>query len=109
MVIPDLGEEAGPAPRASALRSELTRRGRGRGGPGEIIVLERFAPGDPAGAFEIRSTRRPGRIRVGAPTIHSLVCPVPEVFLPLWPLGEITRPTLENSLRNPGTSPPGEG
>jgi hypothetical protein len=109
LVVPDLGEGDRPADQAASLRRELVRRGRGRGGRGEIIVLERFAPGDPAGAFEIRSTRRPGRIRVGVPSTRPLVCPIPEVFLPLWPLDEITRPAPENSLRNPGTSPSGEG
>ena len=99
--IPGLTADGSPAGGAVGFRDAMARRGRGRGGPGEVVILERLV-GDPESpwAFEIRSTRRPGRIRVGPSSEMALACPVPEVFLPLWPLSEICK----KSNNIPGTS-----
>jgi hypothetical protein len=99
--IPELDTNGDVRGASSGFRGSLVRRGRGRGGPGEVVILERLEPrADSSWAFEIRSTRRPGRLRVAKPGQLTLSCPVPEVFLPLWPLSEI----CENRHNNPGTS-----
>lgn len=99
--IPELDADGRPQDRGNGFRAAMTRRGRGRGGPGEVVLLERLeGHGTDPWAFEIRSTRRPGRIRVGSAGTLDLACPVPEVFLPLWPLSEI----CEKTHNIPGTS-----
>jgi hypothetical protein len=104
--IPDLNPEGNPAAPGRSFRRDMVRRGRGRGGAGEIVVLTRLAPKNEAPwAYEIRSTRRPGRIKLGVLRPLSLDCPVPEVFVPLWPLSDLTVRTREN----PGTSSPDDG
>lgn len=99
--IPDLDADGSPATGATGFRGAMAHRGRGRGGPGEVVILDRLEIGpESSWAYEIRSTRRPGRIRVGPSATMPLACPVPEVFLPLWPLSEICEKT--NNI--PGTS-----
>lgn len=100
--IPDLTPEGKPADPERSFRRDMVRRGRGRGGAGEIVVLTRLDPKKEAPwAYEIHSTRRPGKIKLGNLQPLSLECAVPEVFVPLWPLSDLTVRTREN----PGTSP----
>jgi hypothetical protein len=67
------------------LRTRLTRRGRGRGGPGETLVIR----GAAAGRFVFGSSRRPGSLELADLTRRPVVYPVREAFVPLWPLAEI--------------------
>lgn len=99
--IPALRSGGGADSDGSGFRRSLVRRGRGRGGPGEMVILDRMEPApDAPWAFEIRSTRRPGAIRLRGAETLPLDCPVPEVFLPLWPLAEI----CGEAKKNTGTS-----
>jgi len=104
--IPDLLPRGNRPASQGSFRRDLVRRGRGRGGSGEIVVLVRHTLEKSGGwVYEIRSTRRPGKVQVGLLEARDLECPVPEVFLPLWPISEMTTRTGENH----GTSSTGEG
>lgn len=106
LVIPDLTPDGDPADSGTAFRRDMVRRGRGRGGAGEIVILTRMAPEkETPWLFEIRSTRRPGSIKFGDLRPLALECPIPEVFVPLWPLSALTVRIREN----PGTSSSDEG
>lgn len=68
---------AGP----DGLRGELTRRGRGRGGRGEVWRLSRGGS-----ALAVRSSRWPGELEIGAVAERAVTYPDYETFLPLWSL-----------------------
>ncbi len=90
-------EAAGDAgPTQSSLRASLSRRGRGGGGPGERVRLDGRGPQ----GLEMRSSRRPGVLRVAAPSRVAVLPLAPEAFLPLWPLAEV----LEYPAPESGTS-----
>jgi hypothetical protein len=99
---PDLGRvlaaatrsvlSAGPARRrivvadnAGRLRPRLAARGRGRGGPGEVLELV----GDNAGGTSLHSTRRPGSLHLSAWRRYHATYPARESFVPLWSLDEL--------------------
>ncbi|MCP4573177.1 MAG: hypothetical protein GY838_12540 [bacterium] len=78
------------------LRSRLVERGRGRGGPGEILRLRPEVGGGAA----LVSSRRPGTVRVSSWRRHRVRFPARESFTPLWPLAELLEFITENG--NPG-------
>jgi hypothetical protein len=85
--------EAGPET-APSFRQRLAARGGGRGGTGEVMSLlwaRRIRSGKPALAvLEVRSTRRPGVLRIDAPvTVASVTYLDPELFVTLWPLRDL--------------------
>ncbi len=67
------------------LRGRLAARGRGRGDPGEIWTL-RWPADD---SLEVRSSRRSGTLTIRRTGRSPVTAPVPEAFLPLWPLAEV--------------------
>lgn len=70
-------------------RREMTARGRGAGGLGEILVLNwSWAAGREGYRLRIDSSRRPGTLRLDPPWDLAVATPAPEVFLPLWPLSQ---------------------
>lgn len=87
----------------SSWRRQMVARGRGRGATGEILHLE--GAGAPDRWLTVRSSRRPGRLRIAPPSSRAAAEPVPEVFLPLWPLADL----LEFLPAEPGTSSRGDG
>lgn len=83
---------AGPATESRATwRRELVTRGRGRGGLAEAFVLTWVAPehGQAAPQLTLRSVRRPGVVRLWRLAAESVRYPIPEAFLPLWPLAQL--------------------
>ncbi|MFO7610197.1 MAG: hypothetical protein R6X35_13595 [Candidatus Krumholzibacteriia bacterium] len=96
---------AGPSP---GLRAALAARGRGRGGPGEVLTVVRR--GDPAagGALAVRSSRRPGSLTITALRSLPVAYAPDEVFVPLWPLADLLDPGPQDpeNPQNPGTRPP---
>lgn len=91
-----LNEEERVAPESADLgfRRRFSARGRGRGGNGEVLSLvwtetDRRGESSP-GRLEVRSTRRPGVLRIQPPTgLAGVEYLDPEVFAPLWPLREL--------------------
>ena len=83
---------------APRLRQRLSARGRGRGGPGEVLD----ARGGEDGWVVLSSSRRPGSVRLGQIRHHPVVYPVREAFVPLWPLAELV--TMDPEI--PGTPRP---
>lgn len=69
----------------TGLRARLAARGRGRGGPGEILHVVR----GPAGDAVVTSTRRPGRLQLSPWRRIDVRYPLRESFVPLWPLAEL--------------------
>lgn len=104
-VLPPAGEPPG-------FRAALAARGRGRGGPGEVLTVVRR--GDPAagGALAVRSSRRPGSLTFtdlrGLPVSYR----PDEAFVPLWPLADLLDPgpgIPGDQPENPGTRAPAGG
>ena len=78
---------------ASGFRAGMTARGRGTGGAGEIVALRRYrVAGGEGFALAVTSSRRPGELRLDPARAMAVEPPVPEVFLPLWPLAEFYEP-----------------
>lgn len=73
---------------ATDLRRRLVRRGRGRGGPGEVLRIS----GDSHGRVTIIGSRRPGHLELGPLRRHPVHYPNGEAFVPLWPLADIVVP-----------------
>lgn len=88
----DSGEvvAAGHQETENVLRQKLTRRGRGRGGPAEMVTLAwRQNRTDTQIELRIRSSRRPGVLQVTAPVSQPVRYPHRELFLPLWPMQDL--------------------
>jgi hypothetical protein len=84
-----LGLDENPDDFRNSFRRNLTDRGRGRGGPGEMIVLRWDQAGNQdSPGLTIRSSRRPGELHLEGPVQKAISSPDPEVFLPLWPLSQ---------------------
>jgi len=79
---------------APLFRRQLEARGRGRGGPAEILNLHWPRAPDSRGRRWIRitSSRRPGRLEITVPVEIIVTYPKPETFLPLWSLAELLGP-----------------
>ena len=69
----------------SDLRARLETRARGRGGAGEIWRCV----GEPDGSLRISSSRRSGTLRVEPAGSRTVRYFPDDVYLPLWPLGEV--------------------
>jgi len=77
-----------PADGDAGLRSRLETRGRGRGAEDETWRV-RFA-GDRD--WRLTSSRRPGALEVEALPDRAVSYYADEVFIPLWPMGELLTP-----------------
>jgi hypothetical protein len=94
--LPDLallvaeGEPDEPPAHAAppAFRQRLTRRAAGRGGAQEVLVLTPLVNRD-TWSWNLTSSRKPGRLRVGPATVWATGPVGLEVFAPLWPLGQL--------------------
>ncbi len=87
---------AGPAP---ALRQALAVRGRGRGGDGEVLRIDRRG-----GVLHLRSSRRAAGVRLGDIRRVPVRYLEPDAFVPLWPLTDV----IVRRGEIPGTgTPPG--
>jgi len=77
---------------APGFRKNMVTRGRGTGGPGEILVLRwirQTGQNDQTGyGLSISSSRRPGEFSLQPPQRQEVPRPEPEVFLPLWSLSQ---------------------
>jgi len=72
-----------------SFRRNMTARGRGTGGRGEILEMRWSRTGGPESpSLSISSSRRPGALQLDAPRKQAVVTPEPEVFTPLWPLSQ---------------------
>ena len=81
------GSEKPTANEASAFRRAMLRRGHGRGGAGEIVSI---GPANgPVWAWTVTSSRRPGRLMLGAAQPVAIRYPLQEIFVPLWSLQEL--------------------
>ena len=94
MVLPP----AGPKP---SFRTAQAARGRGRGGPGETLHLVWEAEAGQGPVLAVRSSRRPGGLRLEKLRCLAVRFPAPETFVPLWSLREL----LDLGSENPGTCP----
>ncbi len=94
-----------PADPAPSFRAAQTARGRGRGGPGETLHLVWAEAADRSPVLAVRSSRRPGGLRLGELRCLPVRFPAPETFVPLWTLREL----LDTGSENPGTCPPAGG
>lgn len=74
-----------PTPETGDLRAALRTRGRGRGGAGEIWHVSAL----PEGGIRITSSRRAGALRVHPMPSRPANYDPDEVYVPLWPLGEV--------------------
>lgn len=97
------GTDPGGQPGGS-FRRAMTGRAAGRGGNQEVLTL-RPEPGPCPAVWTLTSSRKPGRLRLGPVAVWSTGPLVPEVFLPLWPLGQL----LDLGTKNVGTPRPGAG
>jgi len=77
-----------PAPVADGFRNALEERGRGRGAGGEVWSVT-FAGEH---AWRLTSSRRAGALQVKALPDRQVAYHPDEVFVPLWPLGELLSP-----------------
>jgi hypothetical protein len=75
---------SGRQPAGGMLRRELVIRGRGRGGEGAVLDLER-APA----SLQVTSARWPGRLHLSWSRPWGTFEVPAETFLPLWPLGDL--------------------
>lgn len=98
---PVAGDEPAAVTAAGRFREGMSHRGRGGGGPGEVVTVGARAA---AGGVRVRSSRRPGWVEVTAVERRPAAGSADEVFLPWWSLGELTLPA---SLPPAGTSPSG--
>lgn len=74
-------------------RRKMTARGRGTGGVGEILIIQRArTAGQDGYGLSLRSSRRPGTLHLAAAGRLAVATPEPEVFLPLWPLSQFITP-----------------
>ncbi|MGD9547988.1 MAG: hypothetical protein AB7V45_10680 [Candidatus Krumholzibacteriia bacterium] len=72
-----------------SFRARLVRRGLGQGEAGEMVTLTRTADGTGDTLLTIRSSRRPGNLRLLTAVRDVLPEGLPaEVFAPLWPLAD---------------------
>lgn len=94
-----------PVDPAPSFRTAQAARGRGRGGPGETLHLVWLGTADRRPVLAVRSSRRPGGLRLGELRCLPVRFPVPETFVPLWSLREL----LDAGSENPGTCPPAGG
>lgn len=94
-----------PADPAPSFRAAQAARGRGRGGPGEILHLVWLTAADRSPVLAVRSSRRPGGLRLGELRCLPVRFPVPETFVPLWSLREL----LDAGSEIPGTCHPAGG
>ncbi len=77
------------------LRSRLVTRGRGRGGPGEVLELRWPSPDEAL----LRSTRRPGKLRLTAWRRLPVRYAARESFVPIWALADLL--TFSREYGNP--------
>jgi len=67
------------------LRRRLVQRGRGRGGPGEVLRIR----GEKSGEITITGTRRPGRLELGSLRRQTILYPRRETFVTIWSLADL--------------------
>jgi len=78
------------SPQASGFRGGHIRQGGGRGTSGEILTVERTLDAEGAvSSLTLRSSRKPGSMRLDGLIQHPVSYVVEEVFVPLWPLGDV--------------------
>ncbi len=81
--------ENDPQPAVQSFRRQMTGRGRGTGGVGEILVLRWFREAGRDGyGLSLSSSRRPGTLHLAPAGKLAVATPEPEVFLPLWPMSQ---------------------